>query len=296
MAPTGTDYREWIFAVGSVMVGCCSNLVFLELIVKESPDSGNLISFAQFLFVALLTLPEQLEVSRSHPGSPVPGLRLKKRKVPLLEWARIVGLFFLVNLLNNLVFQFRISMPFHIIFRSASLLVSLLFGIFYFKRSYALTQVSGVIFVTLGVILCTLAAAPGGSSPSSSSLSNSTSSSASPAVNETLSSSVGGEADDQLISWLIGVGLLLAGLVISCLLGMKQELVYKKYDKVPSEGMFYVHAMSTVPLLFLAQDLIAQLWVFSQSPPLELFGKEVAIFGITAPRLLVYLLGNVLTQ
>jgi len=36
-----------------VFIGCCSNVVFLELIIQIDPGAGNLITFAQFLFISL---------------------------------------------------------------------------------------------------------------------------------------------------------------------------------------------------------------------------------------------------
>ena len=312
MAETGVYYRrEWMFAITSVMVGCCSNLVFLEMLVKESPGCGNLITFAQFAFVALLSLPRQIEMRRGGGTGGGEGggeggggggdsgtgtwmgmgmVRLRQRQVPLSEWVQVVSLFFIVNLLNNLVFQFKISMPFHIIFRSASLLISLLFGFLYFRRSYALTQVAGVILVTLGVILCTLATVP-------STTTTPTATNSSQATQSAAGGEKTGEGDEPgFLLWLLGVGLLTAGLILSCVLGIKQELVYNKYGKVPQEGLFYVHALSFPAFVFFIPDLLKLVTLFSQSEPFELFGLPVSILGFTAPRLWVYLLLNVSSQ
>ena len=38
--------KAWL-AVALVFVGCCSNVVFLELLIKPHPGSGNIITFAQ---------------------------------------------------------------------------------------------------------------------------------------------------------------------------------------------------------------------------------------------------------
>ncbi|EZA48485.1 UDP-xylose and UDP-N-acetylglucosamine transporter-like protein [Ooceraea biroi] len=40
-------------AVFCVFLGCCTNVVFLELLVKDDPGSGNLITFSQFLFISV---------------------------------------------------------------------------------------------------------------------------------------------------------------------------------------------------------------------------------------------------
>ncbi|CAF2535014.1 unnamed protein product [Rotaria sp. Silwood2] len=39
--------------IALIFLGCCSNVVFLELIVKPYPGSGNIVTFAQFLFIAI---------------------------------------------------------------------------------------------------------------------------------------------------------------------------------------------------------------------------------------------------
>ena len=40
-------------AILLVFAGCMSNVIFLELMIQEDPGSGNLITFSQFLVIAL---------------------------------------------------------------------------------------------------------------------------------------------------------------------------------------------------------------------------------------------------
>ena len=40
-------------AVLLVLLGCCSNVIFLELLVKQDPGIGNLVTASQFIVIAL---------------------------------------------------------------------------------------------------------------------------------------------------------------------------------------------------------------------------------------------------
>ncbi|CAF5196112.1 unnamed protein product [Rotaria magnacalcarata] len=42
-----------LHTVALIFIGCCSNVVFLELIIKPYPGSGNIVTFAQFVFIAI---------------------------------------------------------------------------------------------------------------------------------------------------------------------------------------------------------------------------------------------------
>lgn len=90
---------------------------------------GLLLTFIQFLYVALQTLPTQLtwQPKQQHEttGKPTTAAaarswlpRLKPRAVPLRRWIVQVALFLAVSLMNNAAFGFRVPVPIHIIFRS----------------------------------------------------------------------------------------------------------------------------------------------------------------------------------
>ena len=72
-------------AILMVFVGCGSNVIFLELMINEDPGSGNLITFSQFLVIALegfIVTTRFLTV---------------KPKVPFTAWLTLVVMFFLVR-------------------------------------------------------------------------------------------------------------------------------------------------------------------------------------------------------
>ena len=102
-----------------------SNALTLEQLMRAHPHSGSLITFAQFLSIAVQGLPRFVTVARVR-GVPVPWLR--KRKIPLAPYLVQVSLFYAISLLNNRAFGYKIPMPVHIIFRSGGLVVSMVMG------------------------------------------------------------------------------------------------------------------------------------------------------------------------
>ena len=52
-------------------IGCCSSVIFLELLINEDPGCGNLVTFFHFLFISIegfinttkfLTIPRKVPV------------------------------------------------------------------------------------------------------------------------------------------------------------------------------------------------------------------------------------------
>jgi len=118
-----------------VFIGCCSNVVFLELIIQIDPGAGNLITFAQFLFIALEGLVFTSKFFTVRP------------KIALKDYVILVALFFGANVCNNYAFNFNIPMPLHMIFRSGSLMANMIMGIVLLKKRYNLRQYSSVAMI-----------------------------------------------------------------------------------------------------------------------------------------------------
>ena len=106
--------------------------------------TGTLLTFVQFLFVAVIGLPSQFD-----PKSPP--FFLKPNKVPIRRWLVNIVLFFSINVLNNHAFSYDISVPVHIILRSGGSITTMLAGSLYGKR-YSRIQVTAVLLLTVGVI------------------------------------------------------------------------------------------------------------------------------------------------
>lgn len=112
-----------------------SNAITLEELTSNYPDVGHLLTFFQFLVVAIHGLPKHLTVTRWR-GILIP--RLKPRRVPLSVYIVQVVLFSLLSILNNKAFSYLIPMPVHIIFRSGGLVISMLMGRIFLGRRFVI--------------------------------------------------------------------------------------------------------------------------------------------------------------
>ncbi|RCI09032.1 hypothetical protein L249_4914, partial [Ophiocordyceps polyrhachis-furcata BCC 54312] len=80
---------------------------------------GTLLTFLQFLFVAITSYVAQFDSTR-------PPLYLTPAKVPFRHWVVNIVLFFSINVLNNHAFSYSISVPLHIILRSGGSITTML--------------------------------------------------------------------------------------------------------------------------------------------------------------------------
>ena len=134
-------------AIVLVLVGCMSNVIFLELMIKEDPGSGNLITFSQFCVIALEGLVFTTKFLTVPP------------KVPFTSWITLVIMFFLVSVSNNYALNFNIPMPLHMIFRAGSLIANMMMGIVLLGRRYTTTKYISVLMITAGILVCTVMSA-----------------------------------------------------------------------------------------------------------------------------------------
>ncbi|WDK18808.1 NST UDP-N-acetylglucosamine transporter [Colletotrichum graminicola] len=111
---------------------------------SSAPRVGTLLTFVQFLFVAVTGYFSQFDRSR-------PPFFLQEKKVPLRRWIINIVLFFGINVLNNHAFSYDISVPVHIILRSGGSITTMIAGTLYGKK-YSRIQILAVILLTIGVI------------------------------------------------------------------------------------------------------------------------------------------------
>lgn len=115
-----------------------------SLLPRVEPASGTLLTFVQFLFVAITGYISQFDETR-------PPLFLRPNKVPLRRWLINIVLFFSINTLNNHAFSYDISVPVHIILRSGGSITTMIAGSLWGKR-YSRIQLVAVVLLTFGVI------------------------------------------------------------------------------------------------------------------------------------------------
>ncbi|XP_034114223.1 UDP-xylose and UDP-N-acetylglucosamine transporter [Drosophila albomicans] len=245
-------------AIGSVFLGCCGAVVFLESLVKLDPGAGNLITTAQFAFIAL----EGFIFTAKFGWT--------KRVVSLRDYALLVAMFFLTSVCNNYVFHLKVGMTLHMIIRGGSLISNMCLGILVLKRRYQPRQYVAVVMITIGIFICTYFS----------------------------SRQIEVPAGEDLLTaaamfwWFVGVFLLVLALFISSYMGITQELLYRKHGKCAREALFYTHLLP-LPAFLCLHDNIRNHWNLAlASEPYTLPG----LGGIAVPLLLLYLLGNVLMQ
>ncbi|XP_011310006.1 UDP-xylose and UDP-N-acetylglucosamine transporter [Fopius arisanus] len=247
-------------AIACVFLGCCSNVVFLELLVKEDPGSGNLITFSQFLFISLEGF-----IFTSKFGTVKPRIGFK-------DYMIMVFMFFVASVCNNYAFDFNIPMPLHMIFRAGSLIANMVMGIIILGRKYPPSKYLSVFMITLGIVLCTIVSGRD---------IKSTQKMAADAVPPT--------AMENLFWWSLGITLLTVALFISARMGLYQEVLYLKYGKHPKEALYYTHLL---PLPFFL-TLATNIWDHSV---LAVNSDLIEVLGISLPKTVAYLIGNVLSQ
>ncbi|KAJ7246401.1 UAA transporter [Mycena rebaudengoi] len=221
------------------MGGCCFNVWTYEELLMMNARIGSALTFSQVLFIAAQSLPAFLVF---HPGHRLP--RLKPRQVPLIQWAFQVLLLTTGSLLNNWAFAYDVPLSILIVFRSAGLAVSMVFGFLFIGRRYAVMQVISVLFVSAGVILATLGK---------------------PSTKSSAKHTNPLQSAEDLRKYTIGVSMLVTSLILTGLFGLLQERTYKKYGPCWKEGVFYTHLLSLPIFLFLVPDVKQGLQSLSRS-------------------------------
>ncbi|EPE03257.1 udp-n-acetylglucosamine transporter yea4 [Ophiostoma piceae UAMH 11346] len=278
---------QWI-TIGAMLSlifgGCCSNVFALEAIIKVEPNSGTLLTFVQFLFVAITGYVSQFEPER-------PPLYLRPNKVPIKRWFINIVLFFSINVLNNHAFSYNISVPVHIILRSGGSITTMIAGFSYGKR-YSRIQVLAVILLTIGVVIA--------------------------AWSDAQSKGVAEGAAEGNVNFITGLAILFIAQVLSAIMGLYTEETYKKYGPQWKENLFYSHLLSLPLFIPFLPSLTRQFARLASSAPLSLpfldaVGGAAAVGGVDGdtavaaglresveriqiPSQLVYLVLNVLTQ
>ncbi|KAK5044651.1 hypothetical protein LTR84_010543 [Exophiala bonariae] len=218
----------WAPTLVLIFGGCCSNVYTLEALIQTSPSSGPLITAFQFLLVALATLPKHFSFQR--------GLRnfyLKPRAIPLKKWLIYTAYFLSINILNNFAFNYRISIPLHIILRSAGPVTTMAIGRFWGGKRYPTQKITAVALLFVGVVLAAISDAS--NKPPHSHQDDLTESS----FKEIGPSSISHQAP--------GFALLASALVLSACMGLFTDDMYSMHGRsntITAETLFYSHTLS----------------------------------------------------
>uniref|UniRef100_A0A3B3BY87 Solute carrier family 35 member B4 n=1 Tax=Oryzias melastigma TaxID=30732 RepID=A0A3B3BY87_ORYME len=210
---------------------------------REFPGCGNLVTFAQFLFIALEGFVFETNFGR------------KKAVIPIRNYVIMVTMFFTVSVVNNYALNFNIAMPLHMIFRSGSLIANMILGVIILKKRYSAEKYLSIALVSAGIFICTIMSAK----------------------------QVVSGCRTFLLWWLSGsIAMLTFALLMSARMGIFQEMLYKQYGKHPKEALFYNHCLPLPGFLLLSTDIYNYCNHFSQSTPVlvPVVGLTVPIMWI----------------
>lgn len=243
-----------------VFVGCCCNVVFLELLVTEHQGSGNFIMFSQFLFITLEGFIFTMKFGRRKPV------------IPMLCYVKMATMYAINVFFQTVLLHYQVGIPLQQLLRSGTLIANLILGLVMLKKSYKPTKYLSIAMITIGIAMATLASA------------NSRS------TKENLIE-IEKSSSQWLSNWFVGFLLFTFALYISGLMGIYQEIVFSKYGKHPIEALYYNHLLPLPVFLFFVRDIQhhAQLFTHSDSLP-------IPFVALWIPKMWAYLLGNVLSQ
>lgn len=166
--------------------------------------------------------------------------------MPLRSWVIYTAYFVSVNLLNNWAFAYKISVPLHIILRSAGPVASMGIGYLYNSKRYSHGQVISVAMLTVGVAAAAMADAQ-----------------AKGVFMHTKSN-----ATDTMTT-VTGFTILVLAMVLSAFQGIYADRLYSTYGRDHwKEALFYSHALSLPVFLTSYPQLLGQWQVVASSPSL----------------------------
>ncbi|KAL3494185.1 UAA transporter [Aspergillus germanicus] len=237
--------------VSLIFGGCCANVFALEAIIKDRPNAGPLITFAQFILTALFMLPNFLSLSAGF-GS----FFVNKRSIPLRSWFVYTAFFISVNLLNNWAFAYRISVPLHIILRSGGPVASMVVGYIYSGKRYSQGQILAVTLLTFGVVTSAMADAQA----------------------KGQSIQIGIDKDSSISQTVTGFAILALAMILSAFQGIYADRLYETYGRNHwKEALFYSHMLS-LPLFLPTFPQIWGQWRALNSSP-SLFSHSKSLIG-----------------
>ncbi|NWZ38181.1 S35B4 protein, partial [Brachypodius atriceps] len=200
---------------------------------REFPGCGNIVTFSQFLFIAVEGFIFEADFGRKRPA------------IPIRNYFIMVAMFFTVSVVNNYALNLNIAMPLHMIFRSGSLIASMALGIIILKKSpeslsVFLSSLGGLGLFSRGFFVPLKARF--------------------------------GELKPQGCASLAGIAALTFALLMSARMGIFQETLYQKFGKHSKEALFYNHALPLPGFLLLAPNIFQHAVLFSQSEPFQVPG------------------------
>ncbi|KEG14178.1 putative protein kinase [Trypanosoma grayi] len=143
-------------ALCGVFCGCQANVFLLELIAVKSSNIFYALTFAQYVVVALLSLPLVCVFTAAPHGRGWRPPRLRPMRLLMSHKVLLAVSAWVMSVSSNLVFGLYISVPLHATFRSSSLLLNMLAGYFFLEKRYTALQVLCAVTLSGGLVVLTV--------------------------------------------------------------------------------------------------------------------------------------------
>jgi len=249
--------------------------------MREDSGIGNLLTLFQFISVTLVGFILQFDFH---------SFRLTERKIPIEYYLLITFIFFSLSVINNKAFDFEISQPVHMVFRSSSLLSTLLLGLAFFQKQYSRRQIICIFLVSIGIMVVTISE---GMRKTHVTVECSNCNGAPLKIDGNNFYSLEGfwNTFSKTGVWIIGLSMLSVALFFSSLLGHIQEYTFKKFNANWKESLFYTHFIGTFYFIFFLKDIEYHFKLCNNSELLKIHPSLPMI-----PTLWVYLILNCITQ
>uniref|UniRef100_A0AC35GWN2 UDP-xylose and UDP-N-acetylglucosamine transporter n=1 Tax=Panagrolaimus sp. PS1159 TaxID=55785 RepID=A0AC35GWN2_9BILA len=198
--------------ITNVLGGCAASMILMESLAKSGANPMHLVTFGSFILAPLIVLIQNPSI-------------LINRHIPLKSYFTIILCFFAVNVMNNQTLNFDVPVPLFIIFRSGTLLASVLLSYIMLGRVYSWKSILSVFTITFGIILFTLVS----------------SNYQSPEENRIKFLWIDYFPWPRFFTGIIAQTLCL---FLSAYMGIEQEKLFGRYGKHPDEMLFYVNTLS----------------------------------------------------
>lgn len=254
---------DWCLAQGQIFGGCCANVFLFETLIQHSQrlngsaPLGPLVTLAQFVTVAVVSY---FQVADFSAGAWRRGF-IRPFPVPPAKILLCGLMFYVSSVINNSVWKYGISLPMHIMFRSAAPVFTMIVGTCVQRRRYTLGQILASALMSLGVVLI-------------------------------FSQSAASTPDSATLRWLYfwGVGQLTFASLLSAYLGLYTEALYAKYGSHWQHMMFGMNLMAVPMLLGTTLGLLAGLQEILTAVP------RLTVGSVSVLHQFLYLCMNACTQ
>ena len=148
--------------IGFTVSGCCANVYTFEKLIQQNSEITTFITFSQYLFIFFcvsLYLKCTLFRTKKKAAEELAGRGEKSaNRSSGLSYEFVIPVLsqVLTGYLGNLVFQFDLSMPTHIIFRSSGTAMTLCLGWAFWGKRYGIEKIVGSSLIAIGTVIFTL--------------------------------------------------------------------------------------------------------------------------------------------